>query len=354
MRLKLTDIPDEVIEHYNLRELATADNYVYCEVSKGMYGLPQAGIIAQELLAMRLGEHGYYQSQIVNGLWKHKTRPICFCLVVDDFAVKYTNREDANHLINTIRKYYPMTVDEEATKYIGLTIQWDYINRKVHTHMPGYLDKAFIRFNHEKPMKIQNSPHPHVPPNYGAKTQYAMEEIDSPVLSKEDTKYIQAVTGTLLYNARAVNSPILTSLSSIATEQAKPTKETMINVKQLLDYCSTQEEAIITYNASKMILAVHSDAGYANEKKSRSRAGGHFFLSNDDKFPPNNGAILTVSTIIKAVMSSAAEAELGALFINAKEAVYLRQILIEMGHPQPKTPIQTDNTTAEGVINNKI
>ena len=70
--------------------------------------------------------------------------------------------------------------------------------------------------------------------------------------------------------------------------------------------------------------------------------------------PPNNGAILTVSTIIKAVMPLAAEAELGALFINAKEAVYLRQILTEMGHPQPKTPIQTDNTTAEGVINNKI
>jgi hypothetical protein len=53
-------------------------------------------------------------------------------------------------------------------------------------------------------------------------------------------------------------------------------------------------------------------------------------------------------------MSSAAEAELGALFINTKEAVYLRQILMEMGHPQPKTPIQTNNTTAEGVINNKI
>jgi hypothetical protein len=78
-----------------------------------MYGLPQAGIIAHELLAMRLGEHGYYQSKIVNGLWKHKTRPICFCIVVDDFAVKYINQEDGNHLINTIRKYYPMTVDDE-------------------------------------------------------------------------------------------------------------------------------------------------------------------------------------------------------------------------------------------------
>jgi hypothetical protein len=60
------------------------------------------------------------------------------------------------------------------------------------------------------------------------------------------------------------------------------------------------------------------------------------------------------TTIIKAVMSSAAKAELGALYLNAKEAVYQRQILEEMGYPQPKTPLQTDNTTAEGVINNKI
>ena len=216
-----------------------------------------------------------------------------------------------------------MTVDEEAKKYIGLTVQWDWINQKAHIHMPEYLEKAFVRFNHGKPMKIQNAPYPHAPPKYGAKTQYAVEENASPLLSKEDTTYIQAVTGTLLDNAQAVDPTILPALSAIATEQAKPTQATMKNVKQLLDYCSTKEEALITYKASKMILAVHSDAGYANEKKSRSRAGGHFFLSNDDKFPPNNGAILTVATIIKAVMSLAAEAELGALFTNAKEAVYL-------------------------------
>jgi hypothetical protein len=103
-----------------------------------------------------------------------------------------------------------------------------------------------------------------------------------------------------------------------------------------------------------MILAVHSDAGYCNEKKSRSRAGGHFFLTNNDEHPPNNDAILTVATIIKAVMSSLAEAELGALYLNAKEAVYIQQILTKMGHLQPKTPIQTNNSTAEGMINNKI
>ncbi len=126
---------------------------------------------------------------------------------------------------------------------------------------------------------------------------------------------------------RAVDATILSALSSIATKQAKPTPETMKKVKQLLDYCATQEEAIITYNASKMISAVHSNAGYCNKKKARSRAGGHFFLSNDETFPPNNGVILTNATIINAVMSSAAEAELGALYLNAKEAIYLRQFL---------------------------
>jgi hypothetical protein len=76
-------------------------------------------------------------------------------------------------------------------------------------------------------------------------------------------------------------------------------------------------------------------------------------LSNDVPYPPNNGAILNIAKVIDVVVSSAAEAELGALFMNAREAVYLRCILAKMGHPQPKTPIQTNNSTAEGVIISK-
>ena len=79
-----------------------------------------------------------------------------------------------------------------------------------------------------------------------------------------------------------------------------------------------------------------------------------FFLSNDEDIPPPNGAILNISQIITAVMSSVAEAELGALFLNAKEAVYTRNLLAEMRHPRPPTPIQTDNSTANGVVNNII
>ncbi len=105
---------------------------------------------------------------------------------------------------------------------------------------------------------------------------------------------------------------------------------------------------------NKIILAIHSDAGYCNKIKSQSWVGGHFFLSNDDDHPPNNGAILTAATIIKAVITLAAKAELGAIYLNAKEVVYLCQILTKVGHLQPRTRIQTNNSTVQGVINLKI
>jgi hypothetical protein len=106
MRLKLTDMPDDIIEHYKLRDVATPDGYVHCKIQKGMYGLPQAGIIAQELIAKRLKEHGYSQSETTPGLRKHEWRPITFSLVVNDFGVKYVGEEHAQHLLQTIQKYY--------------------------------------------------------------------------------------------------------------------------------------------------------------------------------------------------------------------------------------------------------
>jgi hypothetical protein len=89
-------------------------------------------------------------------------------------------------------------------------------------HMPGYLDKVFLKFKHVAPSKKQNSPHPHIIPQYGAKTQYLESQDKSPLLNKEDKKHVQAVMGTLLYYPRAVDSTILTALSSLETKQAKP------------------------------------------------------------------------------------------------------------------------------------
>jgi hypothetical protein len=103
-----------------------------------------------------------------------------------------------------------------------------------------------------------------------------------------------------------------------------------------------------------MVLAAHSDASYLSEANACSQAGGHFFMSSNTPCPHNNSGVLTIAQIIKAVMSLAAEAKIGALYINCQEAVPARHTLEFLGHPQPPTPIQTDNTMALGVINNNV
>ena len=109
---------------------------------------------------------------------------------------------------------------------------------------------------------------------------------------------------------------MLTALGSIATQQANTTKNTMKKFTQFLDYPPSHPDAIITYNARNMVLSGHSDASYILETKARSKVSGNFFMSNNSAIPPNNGAIITIAQIIKAIMSSAAEAKLVALFIN--------------------------------------
>jgi hypothetical protein len=180
MRLKLADMPEDVIEYYCLRNIATPDGYVYCKIRQGMYGLPQAGIFAQELLAKRLKEHGYFQSKTTPGLWTHEWRPIAFTLVVDNFGVKYVVKEHAQHLIKMVQKYYECSIETEGERYCGLTIKWDYAGRKVHILMPEYVTKALKHFQHPPPRVRQDQPHPHIAKTYGAKEQHANPINDSP------------------------------------------------------------------------------------------------------------------------------------------------------------------------------
>jgi hypothetical protein len=112
-----------------------------------------------------------------------------------------------------------------------------------------------------------------------------------------------------------------------------------------------------------MHLHIHSNASYLSEIRARSRSGGYFFLSDKPKklppephntHPPLNGAIHVHSSIMRSVLSSATEAETGALFHNAKDAAPFRITLLKLGHPQGPTPIQTDNACALGIINDTV
>ena len=92
---------------------------MYVEVQKGMYSLPQAGLLAQILFKERLKKHGYEQSKITPGFWKHKGRPICFTLMVDDFRVKYDGKEHARHLISVLKEHYEISEYWEGKKYVS-------------------------------------------------------------------------------------------------------------------------------------------------------------------------------------------------------------------------------------------
>jgi hypothetical protein len=184
-----------------------------------------------------------------------------------------------------------------------MNMDWDFAHHQVHVSMLDYVPKALTHFRNCKPCTPQHQPYPHVKPNYGARAQYTKSGDASPALPKEGKKFIQEVIGTFNYYARCVDSTMLVALGSLATQQANPTKNTMAKVKQFLDYTTTHPNAIITYHASDTVLAGHSNASYLSESNTRSRAGGHFFMSNNTVKPSSNGAILTIAQIIKAVVT---------------------------------------------------
>jgi hypothetical protein len=116
IRVPLKSIPQKIIDHYDLATINHNGN-VYVEISKGMYGLPQAGRLANDDLITHLNHHGYQQCTRTPDLFTHINRPIQFCLVVDDFGVKYMGKENAQQIIDTLSAKYEITTDWIGNTY---------------------------------------------------------------------------------------------------------------------------------------------------------------------------------------------------------------------------------------------
>ena len=339
MQLPLAIIPQEIIDQYKLQDIQR-NGIVYMEIRKGMPGLKQAGKLANDRLQAHLLKYGYSPVPRTASLWKHDKTNVMFTLVVDDFGVRFTKKEDAQHLIDSLQALYPITVDWTGTKYLGLTLKWDYISRRVDISMPGYIKAVLLKFLHIL-AKQRDAPHAWIPPSYGAKIQYTDDDDDSPALDPKQKTEIQQIFGCLLYYALAIDATMLVALSDIASEQSKATSKTRKAVDWLLDYAATHPNATIRYEASDMALWSHSDASYLPVKQARSRAGAIFFLGQkwyNPTQPPIirsklNGLVHVVCTIIRHVVCSAAEAEIAAAFLTAQAAVPMRITLEEMGHP---------------------
>jgi hypothetical protein len=141
-----------------------------------MYGLKQAGLLANQLLQTRLAPFGYHPARHTPGIWLHKTRPISFTLVVDDFTVKYVGKQHAEHLRNALLRTYELTTDWTATVYSSMTLKWDYNKRTCDISMPGYISNILSKFQHDPPKHPQHTTSRYFTPVYGAKTRYATKD----------------------------------------------------------------------------------------------------------------------------------------------------------------------------------
>jgi hypothetical protein len=319
-----------------------------------MYGLKKSGLLANQLLQNLLAPFGYYPARHTPGLWLHKTRPISFTLVVDDFAAKYVGQQHSEHLRNALLRTYELTTDWTATVYSSMTLKWDYNKRTCNIFMPGYVSNVLSKFQHDSPKHPQHTPSRYVTPVYGAKTQYATKDKITP-LTAQQCLTIQKVTGSVLCYTRAVDPTVLIPLNDIATEQTKATEKKQAATNQMLDYLATHPDATIRYHAFDMILNIHSDTSYLSVPNARSRLGGLFFLGNISFGQETlNGSILNVAAVIKDVVASAVESEVGACFHNAQSGAPIRVTLTELGHTQPPTPLRTDNSTAYHIANETI
>ena len=146
---------------------------------------------------------------------------------------------------------------------------------------------------------------------------------------------------------------MLHALNNLATQTHSGTQKTMKTVKHFLNYCARNPDSATLYRASNMILNVNSNAAYLAAPKARSQIGGFYYMGNRNKQLINDPVAVNAK-MIKNVMSSASEAKIGALYMNAKLAVPMRTTLAELGHPQSPTPIQTNHSTANSIVNSTI
>ena len=120
--IQISMIPQEFVDKYNFIEKLN-NIYFFARVTKGMYGIPQAGWIAHDDLVKRLEPYRYHTSSKNTGLWKHNSQPINFTLLVDDFGVKYSGKDHALHLKAELELKYKVTTDWEEKLYIGIALK---------------------------------------------------------------------------------------------------------------------------------------------------------------------------------------------------------------------------------------
>ncbi len=190
MTIPLTYFPTWIVKQYNLN-LHALNGKVHLELQRTVWGLQQAGILANKQLRQNLAPFRYKEHVNTPGLWYHETCPILFTLSVDDFGIKYVNRADEEHLLTSLQATYKLTADWTGDLYCGIALGWDYNKRYVVISMPGYVKKKLQEYGHAVPNQLQRCPYAPEPKQFGATAQALAPPNDTPKLNNAGIKLVQ-------------------------------------------------------------------------------------------------------------------------------------------------------------------
>ena len=146
----MSGISSEFMEEYNLRTFAHV-GWVYFEIVRRFYGLPQSGKAAKNLMRTRINNSGYFVAATTPGIFRHTWSTIQFCLIIDDFGIEYVRGKHAHHLRQVPKEYYELSEDWKGTKFAGIALECNYAanhnERTCRLNIKGYSEIVIIRFD---------------------------------------------------------------------------------------------------------------------------------------------------------------------------------------------------------------
>ena len=208
------------MEKYDLHALV-CKGCVLCENLRGIYGFPQACILAYTLLL-----------QDPCPFWLRSDTPPLATQNAPHFLLPL-HRKHAKQFLAALHIQYEVTTDWTGSTYLGITLKWDYINGTCDLSMPGYITTALHCFQHPLPDQPEHLPHCHTEIRYRAPIQFSTMDDTSHLLDSNIITCVQHIVGTLIHYGRAVNNTMLFALSYIVAAQIKSTNKIALDLKKI-------------------------------------------------------------------------------------------------------------------------
>ena len=354
MKIPIKHVPAEIVTAYALKGFVHKE-HIYFKVMKAMYGHPAAGRLANALLINTLKTGDYYEDKLTPCLFHHKTRPTKFALVVDDFGIKYSSKDDLDHLVNCIGSIWKVKVDLSGKKFLGMHLSWDYDSPvpNLTIDAPNVMPAAIKRFCLNKRPKYARSP-----------TSVRNPRLDNipigsiirpPTPCPNSTQYVQEVCGTFSHYARIIDYSMLTAVNNISLSQSNPTSDTLDQIDRLLGYAAKHPNNKIIYYACDMQLRAMYDASFQSLPDGRSRIGHIQYLTNtNDPKEHVKNIIHANSQVLRMRPAHIVEAEYGSAFECGQATYPTISTLESLGHPQDPIKFFGDNEIAIGVSNDEV